>query len=831
MTHRSFLSPSLLGRLTALGVGLLSLDAFAQVPPPPLPPPVGEPSAPAPNTAVAGDRSNTPSDPVAGTAIQRSQQSGHTPLPSDPGSHEASPRPPSEGQGIDDAAPNQMNLSVEEQALPSDPNTEDTEANSAWFRERSLHRQTSLSGSTGLTRVREAGSGAVGTFRFSMTGGYFSTSGFLCTAEASCSGPNGQTQEDSAQRSEAIFGLSVTPFPFLEAFMSLHNSATSNSEGSPERLLVVGDMNLGVKGFMPDSPDQLFTFGGELDLSLLSGTGGVGVAGGATSFALRGLGTMNLNNRTQKSERIPLRAHLNLGYFFDNSGQVVDSLENTPPPEGRGTPIERTERYGLGISRVDAFEIGLGAEYLNPWVRPYLEWTVDIPANRQAYVCNIQGAAERGDGCLGVDASLASSPSRLTLGTRVFPWQATDLALSFALDIGTGGTSRFLEETTPEAPYSLWFGLAYAVDTVPAPPVVVESEASDISAPETRRYIIGSIVESNEGAVVPDAIIRYEGVPMTGLVANAHGEFISQDLPPGEYSFKIFAEQFRQGECRVSIPQNAPPIGAPPEQSGMASGSPLPAYQGESSLSPASSDTLGATETAARAPYAEEDGSIMVPLVCKLQELPRVASITGLLVDALSGGPVADASVTITDKLSRSLKLAVDEKGSFQFRNVPFGEAYLKASAPGYLTSISPLRIESRDSLEPHLLMSPRPKNLSLHIGKKSIKLDRPLQFVGDTSEVAIDSMSMVEELAAALIEQEDLRNVEVQVHSDDTGAASYSRRLSQERANLLKKLLVQLGVSEERLTAKGYGPDQPIAPNVSDTNRALNNRVQITLH
>jgi outer membrane protein OmpA-like peptidoglycan-associated protein len=90
--------------------------------------------------------------------------------------------------------------------------------------------------------------------------------------------------------------------------------------------------------------------------------------------------------------------------------------------------------------------------------------------------------------------------------------------------------------------------------------------------------------------------------------------------------------------------------------------------------------------------------------------------------------------------------------------------------------------------------------------------------------------MVMVEQLAEALKEKAELENIEIQVHTDDSGSPTYSRRLSQQGADRLKQLLSQLGVAERRITAKGYGPDQPLAPNVSEANRARNNRVQIML-
>jgi OOP family OmpA-OmpF porin len=220
----------------------------------------------------------------------------------------------------------------------------------------------------------------------------------------------------------------------------------------------------------------------------------------------------------------------------------------------------------------------------------------------------------------------------------------------------------------------------------------------------------------------------------------------------------------------------------------------------------------------------------MVPVVCKLKELPQIANITGLLVDSDTGGPVADATVTIVDKLNRTLKLEVDDAGSFQFRNVPFGTARLQATAPGYLPTVAPVRINSRKDQNPNLVMNARPSRLGVRIQGGELKIDRPLKFVAESSELTIKSTAMLEEIAVFLMDNPDAGNIEIQVHTDDSGAASYSRRLSQQRADHLMDLLNQLGVKANRLTAKGYGPDQPLVPNINDANRDKNNRVQMVV-
>ena len=164
----------------------------------------------------------------------------------------------------------------------------------------------------------------------------------------------------------AHVGINATVLPFLETYVAFHASATDNDQGRPQLLQVLGDTSIGLKGFMPHQPDQIFSAGAEAQLWLLNGTGGVGLDGSGTSFALRGLATLDLDNRVNEADRVPFRAHVNLGYKLDKSGALVEDVETR-----RGdNPITRIERFGLGINRVDFFQIGLGVEGTFEYVRP-----------------------------------------------------------------------------------------------------------------------------------------------------------------------------------------------------------------------------------------------------------------------------------------------------------------------------------------------------------------------------------------------------------------------------------------------------------------------------
>ena len=66
----------------------------------------------------------------------------------------------------------------------------------------------------------------------------------------------------------------------------------------------------------------------------------------------------------------------------------------------------------------------------------------------------------------------------------------------------------------------------------------------------------------------------------------------------------------------------------------------------------------------------------------------------------------------------------------------------------------------------------------------------------------------------------------EIQGHTDSTGPLAWNMELSQRRADAVKEFLVASGVPADNLTTKGYGPNEPIAPNDTSENRALNRRV-----
>ena len=71
---------------------------------------------------------------------------------------------------------------------------------------------------------------------------------------------------------------------------------------------------------------------------------------------------------------------------------------------------------------------------------------------------------------------------------------------------------------------------------------------------------------------------------------------------------------------------------------------------------------------------------------------------------------------------------------------------------------------------------------------------------------------------------------IEVQGHTDTVGGADYNINLSNERAASVRAYLVSKGVSETKITSRGYGFNKPVASNNTKAGKAMNRRVEFVV-
>lgn len=88
------------------------------------------------------------------------------------------------------------------------------------------------------------------------------------------------------------------------------------------------------------------------------------------------------------------------------------------------------------------------------------------------------------------------------------------------------------------------------------------------------------------------------------------------------------------------------------------------------------------------------------------------------------------------------------------------------------------------------------------------------------------ESYAILNEVAKIMVNNPNYK-LQINGHTDNVGKPEANQSLSERRAAAVKQYLVNVGISESRLTAAGFGQDRPVAPNTTVANKALNRRVE----
>jgi outer membrane protein OmpA-like peptidoglycan-associated protein len=103
------------------------------------------------------------------------------------------------------------------------------------------------------------------------------------------------------------------------------------------------------------------------------------------------------------------------------------------------------------------------------------------------------------------------------------------------------------------------------------------------------------------------------------------------------------------------------------------------------------------------------------------------------------------------------------------------------------------------------------------------------VQFYTNSARLLPYSIQAIDELAQYLNRYPDL-NALIKGHTDDVGDAGANLKLSQERAETVRQVLISLGVEANRVEAVGYGESRPKTTDQTIEGRALNRRVEVEL-
>ena len=580
---------------------------------------------------------------------------------------------------------------------------------------------------------------------------------------------------DEAQHFAGNLSLSIAATDYLEVFLSAEATSAWDDSNDPMLIQRVADFLLGLKGFYRARP--WFAVGGDASVAFLGGVGDAKATFRATSFGFRG--NLTFDFREHERHEAPMILRINAQYWFDNSAKLTEGIEDQRyaalggvVPRGEETRhlLTAFERYAYGVNRADFVRVSTGIEAplkaRKVGLHPMLEWRWDIPIDRQGFDC-APSARAQDDGCLG-DEGLKAFPMELSAGLRILP-PPKGLAFTIAADIGLTGTRDFVRELAPTAPYNIILGVAYAFDPRPAA-AVVPSPVEPVTASSPTGQLRGRIVDGEDDSPVSGALVAVVGLSVSPQLSDAEGQFVTYGLPEGEVVLEVSHPEFETAQCTATVPSDT-----------------------ECWLVPSSLD-----------------GRLQV-----------------LALDR-AGEPVPEVPITLRGPEEH--RLVSDQSGSARVESLQPGTYTAHVDDPGFLIAVAEVDIRERQQATVQIRVVRKPSRPSVVLKNKQIALRRQISFATGSEEILPNSEPLLLEVADVLIRNPDLELVEIQGHTDNRGDYGVNMRLSQLRAESVLRWLIEHGVEPTRLTARGYGPKRPLAPNITQRNRARNRRVQFKI-
>ena len=104
------------------------------------------------------------------------------------------------------------------------------------------------------------------------------------------------------------------------------------------------------------------------------------------------------------------------------------------------------------------------------------------------------------------------------------------------------------------------------------------------------------------------------------------------------------------------------------------------------------------------------------------------------------------------------------------------------------------------------------------------------IYFQTDSAIIEERSYDILNQVAATLVNNAQLRLIEVQGHADERNTDEYNIQLTSDRANAVVEYLVRQGVEATRVLASGYGERCPVDPGHNDRAWDKNRRVEFKI-
>jgi OOP family OmpA-OmpF porin len=391
-----------------------------------------------------------------------------------------------------------------------------------WKDSRVNERNPNIYGQTGLRRVTSARVGKAGYFDLGLNGRFFTMGDFIRP---------GVADENSFSGGTLSFGW--TPLDFLEVSLATQFATNANTSALPQTLFTTGDLLPSVKlgwKFLP--------FVAGIDVRAVIPTQQDRIGLDAANFALTTTGLFSVDLYDEVG--LPLRAHANVGYTFQNA-RFTQNARDYLLPGVEGALLAMTTQSWF----YDQLGVGLGVEAPLPYVTPFVELTTASALGVQPG----QGAAGGDYSVFGDTVVILTPGVRGTVGRGL----AFDLALDVGLSGTAGALSPDLNKLVVGQPYNpvwaLQFGLSYTFN-----PFVAETQVELRETTRPQGTVEGCVVAA--GKPVTEAIVEYAGTLGPRIVVDERGCFRSPPVDEGTLTVHITHPEHKPASTSVQIVAN-----------------------------------------------------------------------------------------------------------------------------------------------------------------------------------------------------------------------------------------------------------------------------------
>lgn len=124
----------------------------------------------------------------------------------------------------------------------------------------------------------------------------------------------------------------------------------------------------------------------------------------------------------------------------------------------------------------------------------------------------------------------------------------------------------------------------------------------------------------------------------------------------------------------------------------------------------------------------------------------------------------------------------------------------------------------------------PPPPPARVEVRSDKIEIKEKIQFEYNKAVILPASYSLLDEIADIIKKNPHIKKLSIEGHASSEGNPQHNLKLSDDRAQSVRKYLVDKGVDAGRLTAKGFGAKRPIATNDTDEGKEINRRVEFLI-